>query len=150
MGNRSLLIAEAVELIASKAGAIHNISPVFETTAWGKTDLPPHLNQAVLIETTLDALPLLDQLQAIENQLGRERQEHWGERTIDIDIIFFNNEVINSERLTIPHPYFQDRRFALVPMNCIAGDYMHPVVAKTVSQLLDECPDTLGVNLWRE
>lgn len=117
----------------------------YETAAWGKINLPAHINVALTIETNLEPVPLLDALLQIEMDLGRVRQEKWGQRIIDIDIIFYDQEVINIDRLRIPHPLLQTRKFVLVPLNELAPQYLHPVFQKTVSELLVQCTDELPV-----
>ena len=120
-------------------------SSIYETAAWGKTDQAPFLNQAIVLETSLDAPTLMRQLLTLEEQMGRVRTERYGSRTIDIDILFFNEDVIRLPWLTIPHPEVANRRFALVPMDEIAADYVHPVLQKTIHALLTQCPDKLDV-----
>jgi len=102
-------------------------------------------NQALILETPLDAPALMRQLLETEEQMGRIRTERYGSRTIDIDILFFNEDVVRLSWLTIPHPEVANRRFALVPTDEIAPDYVHPVLRKTIHELLDQCPDTLEV-----
>ena len=99
----------------------------------------------MILETPLDAPALMKQLLSTEEQMGRVRTERYGSRTIDIDILFFNEEVIRLPWLTIPHPEVANRRFALAPMEEIAPDYRHPVLRKTVRELLTQCPDKLEV-----
>lgn len=147
LGDRTKLLSEARSLIAGKIGDLIKVSPIFETASWGRTELPAHLNQAVLVSTSLMPLELLDNIQEIEILLGRHRQEQWGARTMDIDIIFYDQEVIDLERLKVPHPLLQERKFALSPLNVIAGSYIHPVLKKTVTELLAQCGDPLPVQL---
>jgi 2-amino-4-hydroxy-6-hydroxymethyldihydropteridine diphosphokinase len=104
------------------------------------------LNQVLKVKTSLTPQELIDEILKIEKSLGRERQEKYGPRLIDIDILFFDNEVIKSKSLTIPHPQLHNRRFVLVPLNEIAPRFIHPVLKKSIAQLLLECPDKLDVN----
>lgn len=150
MGNRIEYLNRAKELIDTQIGMIVATSSIYETESWGKTDLPPHLNQAICVETKLDNETLLNSLQDIEIVLGRQRIEQWGARKIDIDVIFFNNEEIQTKRLVVPHPHMQNRRFALVPLNEIATNYLHPRLNKTVAELLESCTDPLEVIIWKE
>ena len=120
-------------------------SSIYETAAWGKTDQAPFLNQAIVLETSLDAPTLMRQLLTLEEQMGRVRTERYGSRTIDIDILFFNEDVIRLPWLTIPHPEVANRRFALGPMDEIAAGYVHPILQKTIHELLTQCPDKLDV-----
>lgn len=145
MGNREEQLATARELISQQCGTISNASSLYETAAWGKTDQPVFLNQALEVETELNARQLMRHILKIEKQMGRLRKEKYGPRIIDIDILLFNNEKYNYHFLKLPHPEMQNRRFALLPLVEIAPDAIHPVFNKSVSQLLEECPDKLEV-----
>jgi len=144
-GDRSAYLRETTRQIGSQGSRIIQQSSVYETAAWGKTDQAAFLNQALIVETPLDAPALMQRLLAIEEQMGRIRTERYGSRTIDIDILFFNEDVIRLPWLIIPHPEVANRRFALAPVNEIAPDYVHPVLQKTIHELLTLCPDKLEV-----
>ncbi|HET8573666.1 MAG TPA: 2-amino-4-hydroxy-6-hydroxymethyldihydropteridine diphosphokinase [Edaphocola sp.] len=144
-GNRLQLLSEACTLVRQHAGMICRSSRIYETEAWGKEGLPPHLNQAINVETDLEPLELLTELQHIETVLGRERKEKWGIRKMDIDIIYFENFIIQRPQLQIPHPLMQLRRFVLVPLAEIAPEFRHPVLLKTNCELLDDLQDPLTV-----
>ena len=144
-GDRSAYLQETVRRIATPDARIIRQSSVYETAAWGKTDQPAFLNQALALETSLDAPTLMRRMLRIEEQMGRVRTERYGARTIDIDMLFFNSAIIRLPELTIPHPEVARRRFALVPMDEIAPDYVHPLLGKTIHELLDQCPDKLEV-----
>ncbi len=145
MGNRKAALAKACKLIGEHCGEIKSTSSLYETAAWGKNDQPSFLNQALEISSPLDPPQLLLQILIIEKQIGRIRKEKYGPRRIDIDILFFNDEKHDYPSLTIPHPEIQNRRFVLVPMNEITPAWVHPVLKKTISDLLEECPDHLQV-----
>lgn len=145
MGNREEALAKARMLIGEQCGELMNISSLYETEAWGKNDQPSFLNQALEINTTLKPLQLMQQILSIEKQTGRIRHEKYGPRIIDIDILFFNDEIYKYPSLTVPHPEIQNRRFVLEPMNEIAPSLVHPVFKKTIAELLEECPDHLPV-----
>lgn len=147
-GNRQERLLACNDLITTHIGQIVELSPIYQTAAWGKEDLPPHLNQALIVNTPHTPVELLAQIHAIEKSLGRIRQEKWGVRTIDIDIIYFNNEHIQLPTLTIPHPYMQLRRFVLVPLCAIQPQFIHPVLQLSNGQLLQQCTDALDVELF--
>jgi len=131
----------AKQLIELRSGKIEKQSPVYETEAWGLKEQNSFLNQAVLVNTKLAALDLLHELKAIEKEVGRKETVKWGPRVIDIDILFYDDEIIEEEDLKVPHPYIHERKFTLVPLNEIATQLVHPVLKKTVQQLLQECKD---------
>jgi len=145
VGDRRKHLSDALWAIETNAGVIRGRSSIYETAAWGKTNQPSYYNQAVRITTFLSPPELLAQLQLIEKSLGRERVERWGQRTIDIDILFFGDLIIDTADLTVPHPELQNRKFALVPMAEIADDLIHPKLFQTVHELLKNCHDTLAV-----
>lgn len=130
-------------------GTILEESALYETAAWGKEDQPAFLNQALKISTTLSAQDLLTSLLEIEKELGRSRMEKYGPRLIDIDILFFDDAVINEAGLHVPHPQLQHRRFALVCLNEVAPTFVHPVLKKNVHSLLLDCADPLPVKKWK-
>jgi 2-amino-4-hydroxy-6-hydroxymethyldihydropteridine diphosphokinase len=146
LGNREDYLLNAKNAIVETAGAIADNSFIYETAAWGLENQPSFLNQALKIYTVLSAKDLLNSLLKTEKDLGRVRDEKYGPRIIDIDILFFNKEVIDEKGLTIPHPQLHKRRFALQCLNDIAPTFIHPVFHKNVNQLLQECTDALPVN----
>lgn len=146
IGNRLNYLSKAKKEIQKRCGRILQQSSIYETGAWGMENQKSFLNQVLKIETMLEPEQILKSILQIEKELGRKRQLKYGPRTIDIDILFFNDEVINLQGLKIPHPQMQNRRFVLVPLNEIAPDKIHPVFKKNLSQLLAECADPLTVN----
>jgi 2-amino-4-hydroxy-6-hydroxymethyldihydropteridine diphosphokinase len=145
IGDRNKNLGIALAAIEHSAGRIKKKSAVYQTEAWGKTDQSAFLNQVVEIETKLDPSTLLNEILSIEKIMGRERKDKWGERIIDIDILFFGLEKIESNNLTIPHPQLAKRRFTLVPLNELIPGFIHPVLQKKISELLEECIDPLEV-----
>ncbi|MBW7913597.1 MAG: 2-amino-4-hydroxy-6-hydroxymethyldihydropteridine diphosphokinase [Taibaiella sp.] len=143
-GDREQWLLQAVQQL-NVLGAISSQSALYQTAAWGIEDQPAFLNMALCLQTELHPLELLQEIHHIEQNLGRQRTLKWGQRTLDIDILFYGDAVIDLPELKVPHPYLQERRFALVPLNEITPDFLHPGLNKTVSQLLDECPDKLEV-----
>jgi 2-amino-4-hydroxy-6-hydroxymethyldihydropteridine diphosphokinase len=149
VGDRLQNLQQAVIAINRTCGDVLRQSAIYETAAWGKTDQQPFLNQALLLETAFTAFQLLEHVLEAETLLGRVRKERYGPRVIDIDILFFNYDIISEPELVIPHPEIQNRRFALTPLAAIAPGYLHPILHKTVNELLRECPDILEVKEFR-
>jgi 2-amino-4-hydroxy-6-hydroxymethyldihydropteridine diphosphokinase len=146
-GNRAFYLNEAMRLIAVEGIAFIRISSIYETEPWGLSEQPLFLNQVVVIKTRLSAPALMEKLLEIELKLGRKRGEtRWQERTIDVDILFFGNEVIQTKQLTIPHPELYKRRFVLEPLVEVDASFVHPVLKKTLEVLLTLCDDSLKVN----
>lgn len=144
LGNREEFIKKAVEQIGEFA-AVLKTSSLYETQAWGKEGEPDYLNQVVEIATDMEAHNLLAMLLKIEQHLGRLRNEKWGSRTIDIDILFYGNRVIDDADLTVPHPRLHERRFTLEPLEEIAAELIHPVFKKNITQLKKDLKDSLIV-----
>lgn len=142
LGNREEHLEKAQQLLRERAGNITKVSSVYQTAAWGDTEQPDYLNIALQIETSLSAEDLMKTLLAIEKKLGRVRGEkRWQARTIDIDILCYEQLVVNTPDLMLPHPRLQDRKFVLLPMAEIALEWVHPILKKTVLDLLDICND---------
>jgi 2-amino-4-hydroxy-6-hydroxymethyldihydropteridine diphosphokinase len=141
LGDRMSNLARARMLIESAIGQISRTSSVFETAAWGKTDQPSFYNQVITIDTHDDPQQLLAKILSLELTMGRVREEKWGPRLIDIDILFFNDLIVNEVNLGIPHIGIPERRFVLEPLNEIAPDFFHPGLRKTVRELLQSCND---------
>ncbi|WP_174834605.1 2-amino-4-hydroxy-6-hydroxymethyldihydropteridine diphosphokinase [Segetibacter aerophilus] len=149
MGDRLRYLEKACQFIESKVDAVVKKSSIYETAAWGFTEQQAFLNQVICVNTELKPNELLQELLSIELQLGRERVEKMGPRVIDIDILFYSNQVISTANLVVPHPRMAERRFVLVPLNEIAPGFIHPVFNKTVNQLLEICLDLLEVKLYK-
>ena len=145
IGERESFITKSMHKVEDDIGKIITASSIFETTAWGNENQNNFLNSVIEIKTPFDAFTILQKSQEIENNLGRKRSDKWGERTIDIDILFYNNKIINTKELTIPHPLIQKRKFVLVPLSEIAPNYIHPTLKKNISTLLSECKDNQKV-----
>jgi 2-amino-4-hydroxy-6-hydroxymethyldihydropteridine diphosphokinase len=145
LGDREENLANAIKQIEANCGIISKQSAIYETAAWGNTEQPAFLNQALVLRTDLSSKKLMKQLLHIERLMGRERKEKMGPRTIDLDIVFMDEEIVISEYLTLPHPHLQDRKFVLLPLVEIAPKAFHPIFNKTAEQLLIECGDVLDV-----
>ena len=136
LGDTEATIADAVRMLAEDPNVrVLRQSSLIRTKAWGKTDQPDFTNGALLLETLYQPEELLDVLQSAEQQAGRVRKEKWGPRTLDLDLIFFEDQVIRTERLTVPHPLMQERLFVLDPLCEICPEKLHPVYQKTVWEL---------------
>ena len=145
LGNRHSYLEQAKELIGKYCGTIIQQSSVYETAAWGVTDQPSFYNQIIVLQTTLLPQTLMQQLLDIEESMGRKRTVKYGPRTIDIDIQLIDNLTNNSTLLMLPHPYLPERKFALLPLAEVAPQLVHPVLYKTINELLNDCTDTLEV-----
>lgn len=126
-------------------GTIVHKSSFYQTAAWGNTQQAPFVNQVLLVQTKTTATECLQINLAIETSMGRTRLEKWEPRIIDIDILYFNDEIINLPQLSVPHPHMANRRFTLVPLAEIAPNLLHPVLGLKSTELLKACTDTLEV-----
>jgi 2-amino-4-hydroxy-6-hydroxymethyldihydropteridine diphosphokinase len=138
LGNRQHTLRCALERLSALPDLrITRVSSFLENPAvGGPADSPPFLNAAAQLHTQLNAHELLDQLLKVEQSLGRHRREKWGPRTIDLDLLLFDNQVIHDTGLVVPHPLMHQRQFVLQPLAEIAPNEMHPLLKKTITQLL--------------
>jgi 2-amino-4-hydroxy-6-hydroxymethyldihydropteridine diphosphokinase len=141
LGDRVQTLQRAVDLVVERVGPVVRQSGLYETAPWGVMGQPTYLNQVLVVETTLEPEAVLNQTQAIELELGRVRLEKWGARIIDIDILYYDQLILQTDRLTVPHPYLHQRRFTLVPLAEAAPDFVHPILQKMTLELLAECED---------
>jgi 2-amino-4-hydroxy-6-hydroxymethyldihydropteridine diphosphokinase len=141
VGDRLENVRAASTAVHKAIGKIARKSKLYETQAWGKTDQEPYLNQVIMINTILDPRKLLEEIDRIEKELGRERKEKWGPRTIDIDILFYGRRVVRDKGLEVPHPELHNRMFVLAPLLEIAPELEHPMLHKTVEELFMVCRD---------
>ena len=142
-GERAENLRLARKAITEKIGAIIKSSSVYKTAPWGNTKQADFYNQVLFVKTNLPVEKVLKESLAIEDELGRKRTKKWGPRTMDIDILFYNNDIIKKKNLNIPHPRLTERNFVLVPMNEIAPHFIHPVCRKKIFTLLRNSPDKL-------
>ncbi len=145
LGNSKTQLSKAIAQIEKKIGKLTRRSGLYSTAAWGNTKQPDFLNQIIIVETSLTAKQTMEAILNIEKKMGRLRTVKNAPRIIDIDILFFNKEIIDHQNLTVPHPQIQNRRFVLVPLNELSPNLVHPVLKSTIHQLLIHCGDTLNV-----
>ncbi|MBI3883264.1 MAG: 2-amino-4-hydroxy-6-hydroxymethyldihydropteridine diphosphokinase [Sphingobacteriales bacterium] len=131
--------------IEKEVGEVVRKSGLYQTAAWGKKDQPDFLNQVIIVNTNKLAAEVLQLILSIEEQMGRVRTEKNAPRIIDIDILFFNKEIILQHELIVPHPEIQNRRFVLIPLNELSPNLKHPVLNKSIHYLLGICKDKLNV-----
>lgn len=150
IGERISYIEKALEEIQKIPGTqILALSSIYETEPWGEITQEDFLNSVVEIDTALSAENLLKELKNIEKNLGRTENKKWSEREIDIDLLFYGNEIIEKDFMQVPHSQIEKRKFVLVPMNEIAPGFVHPVLNKTISALLSETTDDLNVRKYQ-
>lgn len=144
-GNSIQNLLKTNALIAQQVGFVASTSAFYKTAAWGLTDQPDFINQCIQIYTPFPPKLLLKKLLNIEKQMGRVRQEKWGPRTIDIDILLFDDCKLLENTIQIPHPHIQNRLFVLAPLAEIAPSLIHPSFKKSIKTLLLETPDKLSI-----
>ncbi|MBN8703558.1 MAG: 2-amino-4-hydroxy-6-hydroxymethyldihydropteridine diphosphokinase [Bacteroidetes bacterium] len=142
LGDKLAFLNEAVVKIQEQIGPVVKKSSIYRTAAWGNTQQDDYYNQAIEIKTSFDAHQLLEKTQAVEAALGRIRTPNtkWMPRTIDIDILFFNSDVLATTLLVVPHPLIQERKFVLQPLEEIAPNFYHPTLSKRIADLNAELP----------
>lgn len=145
IGDRLANLENARKSIEKKCGAIQKISSIYETEAWGFKDQPAFYNQALCIKTNLSPEDLLETILEIEISMGRKRLIPLGPRTIDIDIMYYNQLITQTPKLTIPHPRLTERNFVLAPLTEIAADFEHPILKKTTTELYKASTDSAVV-----
>lgn len=133
---------KAIKLIEGRIGHVERRSSFFETEAWGVERNTPFINSAILVKTELDPYEVMETLLRIEREMGRIRNgERYGRRLIDLDLLYYNDLILNTAELQLPHPRSHLRRFVLEPMAEVAADHTDPFLGKSISELLDECSD---------
>lgn len=142
LGRREQHLEEALKLIQSRIGRIEAISSYYESEPWGYTSENWFCNCCVSLRSNLQPLILLDRVLAIEKEMGRERRgAGYGDRIIDIDLLFYGDKRLDHPRLTLPHPSMGDRRFVLIPLAEIAPELIHPLTRLSISKMLQNCTD---------
>ena len=142
LGDRKQLLIDSILAIENRVGNIVDFSKVYESAPWRVEGQKNYLNQILKVRTTLLADEVLSNVLDVEKQLGRVRIEKWGERLIDIDIIFYNDSIIETPDLCVPHKHLHERMFVLTPLHNIAPEMVHPKYNKTIEELLNMCTDT--------
>lgn len=151
LGDRLANLKRAIEKIEEPSQImVTKVSPVYETEPVGRENQGWFLNLVLQVETSLEPFALLERLSSIEDQMGRKREKRWGSRNIDLDILLYDTRMVDSERLTIPHPRMHERRFVLVPLAQIAPKLLHPRLKKNIEELLVCCRDGSGVRPYPE
>ncbi|MCM3571462.1 2-amino-4-hydroxy-6-hydroxymethyldihydropteridine diphosphokinase [Neobacillus mesonae] len=151
IGNRYDNIRIAIKKLTNQTDIkLVRSSSIYETDPVGYEDQDLFLNMVIEIQTTLEAMELLDRCLTVESELGRKREIRWGPRTIDLDILTYNQENIKNERLIVPHPRMMERAFVLVPLLEMKPDMKFHGMDKPISAMLDQLPDREGVRLWKQ
>ncbi len=145
LGNRESNLQKALNLISVSIGNVIKKSSIYQTDAWGNTNQPKFLNQVILCETALTPQQVLAQINSIETIFQRIKLEKWGSRTMDVDILFYNDCIIDEPNLKIPHPLLTQRRFVMVPLLEIAPQLIHPILKTNITKLYNNCNDNLEV-----
>jgi len=147
LGNTQEIFEQSYQAIENKVGKILQKSSLYRTAAWGFKEQADFINQVILLESALHPHEILTEIQSIEKQFGRERLVTWGPRTLDLDMLFIEDLIVHNEKLQIPHPQIQNRKFILIPMHEIAESFEHPVLKKTIAELVLETTDVSSVKI---
>ena len=140
LGDRVANLQAALAGLAREM-AVTAVSPIYQTPPWGVTDQPDFLNLCLVAQTDLSPTELLTFVKSLEVEIGREPAKRWGPRLIDIDLLFYANQIIETETLIMPHPQIAERAFVLRPLADVAPDFVHPVLGKTIAELCDVVDD---------
>lgn len=146
LGDKAGYLRAGLQKISEKVGRLKKTSGIYETEPWGVDGQDSYYNLVAEVETPLPPLQLMQVIRQIEQDCGRERKERWGSRTLDIDLLFFEDYYFTTPELTVPHPRLTERNFVLYPMTEIAPDFVHPVKRLTLAELKDRSPDTGWIN----
>ena len=149
LGDREKNLLLAIDHLQKEGFRIISISKIYETASWGINEQPDFLNMVIKIHTDLNAEQVLEKILYIEQLMGRIREKKWGNRIIDIDILDYGNEIMDSENLKIPHPFIHERKFVLVPFTEISPEWYHPILKEEIRTLLQNCKDNCEVRLFQ-
>lgn len=150
LGDRLKNLRQAQNYITAEIGTVVQASSVYVTQAWGLRDQPDFLNQVLEVKTERMPAEILQKIQSIEQQMGRIPSAKWSKRLIDIDILFYDNQIIQTENLTIPHPFLHERNFVLAPLAEIAPDFLHPIFQISILELHQNSKDKLKAKILTE
>lgn len=148
LGDRAHQLQRALEEMEKEGIKVTQQSALYETEAWGYEDQPAFLNQTVEVSTRLSPIDLLDRLQVIEKRLGRQERKRWHQREIDLDILYYSDQIVKTPDLQIPHPYVRERNFVLVPLAEIAGTFVDPETGESIQAALKQCTDSNTLTLY--
>lgn len=145
LGNTLEIFKNVYPILEKKIGPILQFSSIYQTKAWGNTQQADFLNQVLELRTDLEPQALLLEILSIESDFGRIRKQQWEARILDLDILFYGQQVIQESNLQVPHPFLAQRKFVLIPLVEIAPDWTHPILKKSIQNLVQECPDVSEV-----
>lgn len=146
LGHKQAHLRTGLQKLSEQAGLLKKVSGLYETEPWGVENQDSYYNLVAEMETPLQPLRLLEVIRQVELECGRERKERWGSRTLDIDLLFFEDYHFTLPELTVPHPRLTERNFVLYPLAEIAGGFVHPANALTLAELKERSPDTGWIN----
>jgi deoxyguanosine kinase len=149
--NPARVVDAAIRLIEWNVGVVIKSSKSYKTPPWGYKSINPYLNKAIIVDSILDEIKLMETLLRIEKVLGRKRgsESGYSDRMIDLDVLYIDSQIIESEVLQVPHPRLHLRRFCLLPLQELNGEWMHPVLNKNVNEMLDQCIDDGDIEIWK-
>jgi len=148
---RKEYLDRAIEILKEDIGTMTNVSKIYQSEPWGFEAKVRFLNMAIVFNTDKSAKEVLTICLKTEQRLGRERkiESGYASRKVDVDVLYYGDEIVNQPELIIPHPRLHLRRFALIPLTDVVPDMVHPILKKNQTELLDECKDKLGVELFK-
>ncbi|MCO6500637.1 MAG: 2-amino-4-hydroxy-6-hydroxymethyldihydropteridine diphosphokinase [Vicingus serpentipes] len=152
IGDTKKILSQAIHLINEEIGAVKLKSSLYQTKAWGVENQPDFINAVIAIETTLLPHEVLETCLSIEKKIGRDRlgKKKWTERMIDIDVLFYENEIIDTFSLKLPHSHIHERNFVLYPLAEILPNFKHPVLGKTALEMKNQAKDRQMVTLLKD
>ncbi|PSK97919.1 2-amino-4-hydroxy-6-hydroxymethyldihydropteridine diphosphokinase [Cecembia rubra] len=150
LGDRLNFIFQATNLLIEAFGPNMEASSIYETEAWGGKSSGSYLNQVLVFQSSMKPHKVLEIIQSVENRLERKREVKWGNRTMDIDLLFYGDLCLDSKDLIVPHPFISQRRFVLEPLNELMPDFIHPSLKLKIRELLLRCKDNSAVLKYKK